>query len=97
MDSQSDRRTKVNNRFGLNSLVDIVGLGKFKVLIQGKNLGDYAIWASEPDPHMSSIVSNLPFPFMQEGHMPLLDGRYPGNYSDVYVDDIWQDVIDPNH
>ena len=97
LDAQSDQRTKANNRFGLNSLVDINGLGKFKVLIQGKHLDDPPLWASEPDPQMSSLVSNLPFPFMQEGHMPLLDGRYPGNYPDVYVDDIWQDVIDPNH
>ena len=97
MDSQSDRRTKVNNRFGLNSLVDIVGLGKFKVLIQGKNLGDYAIWASEPDTQLNSLLSNVPFPFMEDGNMTLLDGRYPGHYADVYIDDIWQDIIDPSH
>ena len=97
LDAQSDQRTKANNRLGLNSLVDINGLGKFKVLIQGKHLDDPPLWASEPDPQMSSLVSNLPFPFMQEGHIPLLDGRYPGNYPDGYVDDIWQDVIDPNH
>ena len=29
--------------------------------------------------------------------MPLLDGRYPGYYSDMYIEDIWQDITDPNH
>ena len=96
-ESQSDHRTQVNNRFGLNSLVDIEGLGKFKVLIQGKNLCDYVIWASELDPQLNSLVSNLPFPFMEDGNMPLLDGRYPGYYSDMYIEDIWQDITDPNH
>ena len=29
--------------------------------------------------------------------MSLLDGRYPENYADVCIDDIWRDIIGPNH
>jgi len=97
VDSHLDRRTTTNNRFGFNSLVDMNGLGKFKVLIQGKDVGEPHIWASEPDSQLLSLLSNLPFPFIEEGHMSLLDGRYPEHYADVCIDDIWRDIIGPNH
>ena len=65
---------------GLAGMLDLVkpgGLGDFKVLIQGKNVGQPQLWGLEPSPGAQELATRLPVPALSEEHLPLLTGRYP--------------------
>lgn len=67
-------REVVANRFGMLELVRPEGMGRFKVLVQGKNVPRDDLWGvtGAPPPQ------NVPVPLLARRHMPLFLGRYPG-------------------
>ncbi|MCI0830745.1 MAG: SAM-dependent methyltransferase, partial [Chloroflexi bacterium] len=66
------------NRAGLLDLVRPGGLGDFKVLAQGKNVGSVALWGLERSSEAAALVESLPVPLLTGHHLSLPEGRYPG-------------------
>ncbi|MCI0787944.1 MAG: SAM-dependent methyltransferase [Chloroflexi bacterium] len=66
------------NRAGLLDLVRPGGLGDFKVLAQGKNVGSVALWGLERSSKAAALVESLPVPLLTGHHLSLPEGRYPG-------------------
>ena len=65
------------NRMGILDLARSGGMGDFKVLVQGKDVGSPSLWGLEASPEAESILQQLPIPLRSAGHTPLLEGRYP--------------------
>ena len=65
------------NRMAMLDLVQPQGMGAFKVLVQGKEVGQPSLWGFEPDGELETLLDSLPVPLLTPGHMPLLEGRYP--------------------
>ena len=67
-----------SNRAGILDLVRPGGLGDFKVLAQGKNVGRPALWGLEQSPEATPLVESLPVPALTSHHLSLPDGRILG-------------------
>lgn len=69
------------NRMAMAGLLDPQGLGGFRVLIQGKGIGEPTLWGFDPDnSHRHSLAERLDAleaPVRSETHTPLMEGRYP--------------------
>ena len=65
------------NNTGMLDLARPGGLGDFKVLVQGKNVGTPVLWGfGEPVSEQAiALTSNVPM--LDAGHTPLLEGWYP--------------------
>lgn len=61
------------NRAGLLALARSGGLGDFKVLAQGKNVGRSALWGFEPGP-ATELAGSLPVPLLTDRHLSLPSG-----------------------
>ncbi len=70
------------NRAGMLDLVRPEGLGDFKVLMQGKDVGSPALWGLEPSREAEALAESLPVPLLTGQHLSLPDGRYPGGTAD---------------
>jgi len=62
------------NRAGMLDLARPGGLGAFKVLVQGKGVGQPALWGFEP---AAELAEQVPVPLLTEQHLSVLAGRYP--------------------
>lgn len=67
-----------DNRAGILDLARPGGLGDFKVLVQGKNVGTPALWGLEQSPGPIGLVEGLSVPVLTDDHLSLTDARYPG-------------------
>ena len=65
------------NRLGMLDIARPGGLGKFKVLAQGKGVGSPSLWGFEPSREPGEMLDRLPLPLLTLLHVPLLEGRYP--------------------
>ena len=65
------------NRAGMVDLVRPGGLGDFKVLAQGKNMGQPELWGFGPSPEALALAEKLPVPLLTSHHLSLIEGRYP--------------------
>lgn len=65
------------NRAGMLDLARPGGLGDFKVLAQGKNVGQPALWGFKPAAEAATLAEQLPVPLLTPQHLSLLEGRYP--------------------
>jgi SAM-dependent MidA family methyltransferase len=65
------------NRAGMLDLARPDGLGNFKALAQGKNVGQPRLWGFNPAPETAALVEQLPVPLLTRQHLSLLEGRYP--------------------
>ena len=65
------------NRLAMLDLVRQGSFGEFKVLAQGKGVGNRSLWGFEPCPGNEAMLNDLPVPLLTTRHMPLLEGRYP--------------------
>ena len=59
------------NRAGLLALTRPGGLGDFKVLVQGKNVGQPKLWGFEPSPSVGELIETLPVPLLTGRHISL--------------------------
>ncbi|PKB64115.1 MAG: hypothetical protein BZY80_03845 [SAR202 cluster bacterium Io17-Chloro-G2] len=81
------------NRAGMVDLVRPGGLGDFKVLVQGKNVGRPGLWGFQPGASLvesnglSDFIDSLPAPLMRPDHLDLTRGRDPG--AEVQVEGYW--------
>jgi SAM-dependent MidA family methyltransferase len=66
------------NRAGITDLVRPGGLGEFKVLAQGKNVGTPVLWGLERSDEAGSPIESLAAPLLTEHHLSLADGRNLG-------------------
>jgi len=66
------------NQAGMLDLVRPGGLGDFKVLAQGKNVGSPVLWGLEKSRESAGLVESLPAPVLTDRHLSLPDGRFPG-------------------
>ena len=65
------------NNTGMLDLARPGGLGDFKVLAQGKNVGSPDLWGfNEPEPGQPVALEST-VPLLDGGHLPLMEGRYP--------------------
>jgi SAM-dependent MidA family methyltransferase len=65
------------NRAGMLDLARPGGLGDFKALAQGKNVGQPALWGFRPAAEAAALAEQLPVPLLTPQHLSLLEGRYP--------------------
>ena len=73
-----DRMKYADNRRGMQELVTPDGLGDFKALAQGKNVGNPSLWGFEPSDEARKLVAGLPTPVLTEQHLNLRRGLSPG-------------------
>jgi hypothetical protein len=66
-------------------LVRTEGLGNFKVLFQGKNVGSPNLWGLAGSPEAADLVDSLPVPLLTESHLSLPDGRNFGSATEFEV------------
>ncbi len=64
------------NRAGMLDLGRAGGLGDFKVLVQGKEVGTPRLWGLEPTAAAQKLVEELPAPLLTDQHLWLNRGRY---------------------
>jgi SAM-dependent MidA family methyltransferase len=65
------------NRAGMLDLARPGGLGDFKVLAQGKNVGQAKLWGFDRSEEAPALVAGLPVPLLASHHLRLMEGRYP--------------------
>ncbi|MFQ6027819.1 MAG: class I SAM-dependent methyltransferase [Dehalococcoidia bacterium] len=82
-------RQAQTNRAGMVDLSRPGGLGDFKVLAQGKNVGKPTLWGFELAPEAMSLVDKLPVPLLTEHHLSLLEGRYPQTEVELDLEQLW--------
>lgn len=69
------------NRAGMVDLARPGGLGDFKVLVQGKNVGRHDLWGFRSGtrfPEFDDLMDSLQAPLMTPDHLDLSQGRDPG-------------------
>ena len=82
------------NRAGMLDLARPGGLGDFKVLAQGKGVGQPELWGfnaldtadDEAAALVAALVNNMPVPLLTSQHLSLLQGRYPSGELDFDLD-----------
>ena len=71
------QRQFIANNAGMLDLIRPGGLGDFKVLAQGKNVGHPALWGFEATGEAPAITERAPAPLLRMGYLPLAEARYP--------------------
>lgn len=82
------------NRAGMLDLSRPGGLGDFKVLVQGKGVGQPRLWGfndldesgGDAGELADALVKNMPVPLLTSQHLSLVQGRYPGGELDFDLD-----------
>ena len=62
---------------GLRELAKPGGLGDFKVMAQGKNVGQLDLWGFHRSGEPAALAERMPSPLPTHEHLDLLAGRYP--------------------
>lgn len=75
--SDLTQRTSQTNRAGMVDLARPGGLGDFKVLVQGKGVGQPELWGLSPSLEAAALVDELAVPLLTSQHLQWLEGRYP--------------------
>lgn len=78
------------NRAGMLDLARPGGLGDFKVLAQGKGVGQPELWGFNSSAEASALVAGLPVPLLAEHHLRLLEGRYPHMGLELELERSWR-------
>ena len=93
----SQQQTQAN-RAGILDLARVGGLGDFKVLVQGKNVGKPKLWGFDPAPDQDQGPESedgldrpeeLPVPLLTADHLPFLEGRYPRAEAEINLEKLW--------
>ena len=85
-----------SRRSGLMAMRELIkpeGLGAFRVMALGRNIGQPALWGFEPADEPAELVEKLPVPVLTPDHIDLLSGRYPWHQAEFEVpwDTLWPD------
>jgi hypothetical protein len=84
------------NRAGLTDLVRPGGLGGFKVMVQGRNVGRPELWGWQPAAEPMDLVEKLDLPLLSPRHLSQLEGRYPPGEFELDPGDLWPSVDQPS-
>ena len=78
---------------GLRELTKPGGLGDFKVMALGKNVGTPELWGFHPSEQAAELTGSMPTPLPTPEHLNLLAGRYPSAESafDLTWEELWPD------
>ena len=78
-------------RVGMRELAKPGGLGDFKVMAQGKNVGTPELWGLHPSAQAEELAEGMPLPVPSPEHIDLLAGRYPGAETELEMtwDALW--------
>jgi SAM-dependent MidA family methyltransferase len=71
------RREIAANNTGMLDLARPGGLGDFKVLVQGKNVGTPALWGFQESQSEDAVALESNVPLLDASHIDLMEGRYP--------------------
>ena len=66
-----------SNRVGMLQLARPDGLGKFRVLAQGKNVEGPHLWGFAPSTEAQELLSAMPVPLLTDKHLSLMEATYP--------------------
>ena len=77
------------NRAGMVDLGRPGGLGNFKALVLGKNVGTPRLWGFQPRAEPTTPLPGLPVPLLTSQHLSLLSGRYPQQEISFELQDLW--------
>lgn len=82
------------NRVGIRELAKPGGLGGFKVIAFGKDVGEPSLWGFQRTEDALRITESLPQPVITPDHIDLTSGRYPAtevefemSWGDLWLDD----------
>ena len=77
----------------LRELAKPGGLGDFKVMAQGKNVGAADLWGFRRSESAAELASRMPVPLASSEHLDLLAGRYPPAEAEFELawDSLWPD------
>lgn len=78
-----------SNRAGLMDLVRPNGLGEFKVMVQGKNVGQPKLWGFDSSTGLIELIEKLDLPLLTPQHISQSEGRYPSGEYELTLDDLW--------
>ena len=78
-------------RMGMRELAKPDGLGFFKVLAQGKNVGQPELWGFAGSEMAAALIESMPLPVLTPEHIDLAGGRYPAAESEFEIawDSLW--------
>ena len=84
-------RQSQSGRLALRELVKPQGLGAFRVMALGKNVGRPDLWGFHASDEPAKLVGKMPVPEPTNEHIDLLAGRYPWRQSEFEVpwDTLW--------
>ena len=80
------------NRAGLTDLVRPGGLGGFKVMVLGKNVGRPGLGGLEPSAELIDLIEKLKLPLLTPQHLSQMEGRYPPGEFELALGDLWPPV-----
>ena len=86
------QREFVANNSGMLDLARAGGLGDFKVLAQGKNVGNPALWGFNATEEAFATTELSPVPLLSNRHLRVAEARYP--YVGLEFDD-FLGLVDP--
>ena len=89
----SSPRQAQASRVGMRELAKPGGLGDFKVLAQGKNVGKPELWGFHVSSQAADLTERMPTPLPTPEHLDLLTGRFPPAESEFEMtwDMLWPD------
>ena len=78
-------------RAGMRELAKPGGLGDFKVMAHGKNMGRPELWGFHPSEEAAQLAGRMPMPLPTPEHVDLTAGRYPSAVAEFEVawDALW--------
>ncbi len=82
------------SRMGMRDLAKPGGLGDFRVIAQGKNVGQPALWGFSSPERAQDIAAQMPLPVPAAVHLDLLAGRYPSAEIEIELswDALWPET-----
>ena len=85
------------SRAGMWELAKPGGLGDFKVMVQGKNVGKPELWGFSPSEQAQDMAAQLPAPLPTPEHLDLLASRYQAVEVEFEMawDSLWPDDSPP--
>jgi len=90
------QNTAQANRAGMLDLARPGGLGEFKVLAQGKGVGQPELWGFKEldtaDDEAAALVAGMPVPLLTGQHLSLLQGWYPSGVLEFDLDRLFDGV-----
>lgn len=89
-------RPSQSGRMAMRELVKAEGLGAFRVMALGKNVGHPKLWGIHSSREPAELTGQMPVPAPTDSHVDLLPGRYPWQQPEFEVtwDTLWP-VDDP--